>query len=359
MNIDISGNAPLFEMSYGDDFPADQYYVIAFKRISSRFENREFYDPTVLKFFYDNGFTVINKYDIERKLHKQNHKSSVLINEEKKILILVDMCNEKNEDLVSLSYLYDCTIAPFKEQLNFDEIIKYKKERKKSNINLVMSDHGLLDTEEYDIAVPEMNLELNYGSEFLKVHEKIIKRLNTDKDKGIILLHGDPGTGKTSYLKYLTKFIKNKDILFIPPSMAEMLAEPSIIPFLMDKRNNILLIEDAEKVISDRKNSGSSATGVSNLLNLTDGILGDCLNIQVIATFNMKREKIDDALLRKGRLIAEHKFEKLSVNDTNRLLKHLNKNHTSSVGLTLADIYNIDEDEIRVSTETKKIGFGN
>ena len=48
---------------------------------------------------------------------------------------------------------------------------------------------------------------------------------------------------------------KNKDILFIPPSMAEMLAEPSIIPFLMDKRNTILLIEDAEKVISDNSES--------------------------------------------------------------------------------------------------------
>ena len=63
--------------------------------------------------------------------------------------------------------------------------------------------------------------------------------------------------------------------------------------------SKILIIEDAERVISDRESNGSPA-GVSNILNLTDGILGDCLNIQVIATFNMKREKIDQALLRKG-----------------------------------------------------------
>jgi muramoyltetrapeptide carboxypeptidase LdcA involved in peptidoglycan recycling len=31
--------------------------------------------------------------------------------------------------------------------------------------------------------------------------------------------------------------------------MAEMLSEPSIIPFLMDHKNSILIIEDAERVI--------------------------------------------------------------------------------------------------------------
>jgi hypothetical protein len=160
----------------------------------------------------------------------------------------------------------------------------------------------------------------------------------------------------TSYLKYLTKFIKNKDILFIPPSMAEMLSEPSIIPFLMEKRNSILLIEDGEKVITDRQGNGSSA-GVSNILNLTDGILGDCLNIQVIVTFNMEKERIDQALLRKGRLIAEHKFDKLSIEETNRLLKHLKKDYVSDKPLMLADIYNIDADEVKSTKSGGTIGF--
>jgi ATP-dependent 26S proteasome regulatory subunit len=202
-----------------------------------------------------------------------------------------------------------------------------------------------------------MDLTLNYGKEFTKVHDVIIERLNKPNDKGIILLHGDPGTGKTSYIKYLTKLIKDKVILFIPPSMAEMLSEPSFIPFLMDHRNSILIIEDAERVISDREGNGSPA-GVSNILNLTDGILGDCLNIQVIATFNMKKEKIDQALLRKGRLIAEHKFEKLSVEETNKLLKFLDKDHVSEEGMVLADIYNIDV-EVHKSSKNKgsKIGF--
>jgi ATP-dependent 26S proteasome regulatory subunit len=216
---------------------------------------------------------------------------------------------------------------------------------------------GHLDTEEYELNVPDIDLGLNYGSEFEKIHNLIIKRLNSPNDKGIVLFHGDPGTGKTSYLKYLTRLITDKEILFIPPSMAESLSEPSIIPFLMEHKNSILIIEDAERVIADREGNGSSA-GVSNILNLTDGILGDCLNIQIVATFNMKREKIDQALLRKGRLIAEHKFTALSVDESNRLLKSLNKEKTVDKPTTLADIYNIDEEIYKTENKTN-IGFKN
>jgi ATP-dependent 26S proteasome regulatory subunit len=204
--------------------------------------------------------------------------------------------------------------------------------------------------------VPDVDVELNYGQEFSKIHETIVKRLNNMNDKGIILFHGDPGTGKTSYIKYLTRLIKEKEILFIPPSMAESLSEPSIIPFLMEHKNSILIIEDAEKVISDREINGSA--GVSNILNITDGILGDCLNIQIVATFNMKKEKIDKALLRKGRLICEHKFTPLSVENSNKLLKHLGKTKTVDKPTSLADIYHIDEDLTRVENKTQ-IGFKN
>ncbi len=93
-------------------------------------------------------------------------------------------------------------------------------------------------------------------------------------------------------------------------------------------------------------------------MNITDGILGDCLNIQIVATFNMKKEKIDKALLRKGRLICEHKFTPLSVENSNKLLKHLGKTKTVDKPTSLADIYHIDEDLARVENKTQ-IGFKN
>ena len=73
--------------------------------------------------------------------------------------------------------------------------------------------------------------------------------------------------------------------------------------------------------------------------NLTDGILGDCLSIQIITTFNMKREKIDQTLLRKGRLIAEHKFENLSVEESDKIFNHLGKDYINDKPMSLVDIY--------------------
>ena len=260
-------------------------------------------------------------------------------------------------ELMTFQILFNIKKGEVYDQIELPQFKEFQKDMAKSSIQLVKSDMGHLDTEEYDLTVPEVDLELNYGKDFLKIHDIMVKRLNTGDDKGIILLHGDPGTGKTTFIKYLTKEIKDKNILFIPPSMAEMLSEPSIIPFLMDNRNSILLIEDAERVIADRDGKGSPA-GVSNILNLTDGILGDCLNIQVIATFNMKRERIDRALLRKGRLLCEWNFKELSIIDSNVLLKKIfpDKNYIANKPMLLSDIYGFEDYDFSIKKD-EVIGF--
>lgn len=349
-------NYPLYDTVYGSEVPTEQYYVILFDKLPSKFVNNLSYDPSIKTHFMENEgfleesniFSSNRRYDLSSQ--------SLFVNKEKQIMIRITGNVTKDKDpLVQLDIVYYIKNGKLEEQLKLDEIKSFERKKKKANIQLVKSEMGHLDTEEYDLFIQPMDLELNYGTNFKRVHDVIVEKLNETNGKGIILLHGDPGTGKTSYIKHLTSLIKEKDILFIPPSMAEMLSEPSIIPFLMDHKNSILIIEDAERVISDREGNGSPA-GVSNILNLTDGILGDCLSIQIVATFNMKREKIDQALLRKGRLIAEHKFSKLSVEESNNLLKHLEKDHEVSESMSLADIYNIDIELIRTVNKSK-IGF--
>jgi energy-coupling factor transporter ATP-binding protein EcfA2 len=352
----LAKNYPLYEGVYGTEIPTEQYYVINFDTLPSKFLNNLFYDYSINEYLIDEGFkkecTVFVK---NRRL--ESNEQSLYVHIDKKISIRTYRSNDVSKNnYIQIEILYDVKLGKIEEQLDFVELKKLERFRKKSNINLVKSDMGHLDIEQYDLPIPPINLELNYGEEFKKIHNAIVKKLNEENGKGIILLHGDPGTGKTSYIKYLTSLIKDKDILFIPPSMAEMLSEPTIIPFLMEHKNSILIIEDAERVIGDREGNGSPA-GVSNILNLTDGILGDCLSIQIVATFNMRREKIDKALLRKGRLIVEHKFEKLTIEETNKLLKHLGKDDVSSEPMCLADIYNIDVELHKTSDKTSKIGF--
>jgi len=341
----------LYETSYGTEIPAEQYFLISFNYLPSKYELSSLtFDKKIEEYFISNGFDKIVSLNTSNRRGELSY-NVLLSNQEKQLAIELNSTSKDN-NLFNVKILYSLKNGELKNQINLKEIETFEKKKQKSNISLIRSDMGHLDTEDYDLSVPKMDIKLNYGSEFSNIHKVIVDSLNKQNGKGIILLHGDPGTGKTSYIKYLTSLVKDKDVLFIPPSMAEMLSEPSIIPFLMDHRNSILIIEDAERVIADREGNGSPA-GVSNILNLTDGILGDCLNIQIVATFNMKREKIDSALLRKGRLIAEHKFELLSIDDTNKLLKHLNKNFISSEPMSLADIYNIDVEVYKSKTKSK------
>ena len=348
---------PLHEISYGYELPLEQLFVHYFDATPSKFsDGTKKYKNDIYDFFISNGFELEGETRFFGRRNDKPSNNHLFFNMNNHLGVTLKSSHDKTHGIYyDITFLYSARKGSFEEQIKDFDLKQFEIEIKKSGINLVKSEMGHLDTEEYEMNVPDIDLELNYGSEFVKVHNLIIKRLNNPYDKGIILFHGDPGTGKTSYIKYLTRLITDKEILFIPPSMAESLSEPSIIPFLMEHKNSILIVEDAERVIADREGNGSSV-GVSNILNLTDGILGDCLNIQVIATFNMKREKIDQALLRKGRLIAEHKFGKLTTEETNRLLKHLGNEKRVDNGMTLADIYNIDEEVYKTDNKTQ-IGF--
>jgi hypothetical protein len=347
---------PIYDSVYGSDMPTEQMFVLFFDSLPSKETDSKYYDPEIESYLKDNHFVEELRINATNRRFEIGSQKMFIDYTNKIIIRIIGHVNKKKDNLVNVEFFYSIQNGELSTQINLSDLEKYVRTKKRANIHLVKSEHGHLDTEEYDLFIPPMELELNYGESFKDVHETIISRLNKKNDKGIILLHGQHGTGKTSYIKYLTSLINDKDILFIPPSMAEMLSDPSMIPFLMDHRDSILIIEDAERVIGDRESGNVSSAGVSNVLNLTDGILGDCLSIQIIATFNMRKENIDKALLRKGRLIAEHKFEKLNLDETNKLLKHLNKDTEVKEGMTLADIYNIDV-EVHKTIKTSKLGF--
>lgn len=258
---------------------------------------------------------------------------------------------------ISVSIVSNGTEETFNEVRDYF-IETYKKvPLPPNNVHLVVTSHGGYDTETFDLPKQKIDIELNYGKDFLPIHNTILDKLNKQKGKGLVLLHGDPGTGKTHYLKYLASKIRNKRVLFIPPFLADFITSPDMIPFLIENSNSVLFIEDAERVITDRNENGSN--GVSNILNITDGILSDILNIQIVATFNMDKKKIDSALLRKGRLIAEHKFEALTTDESNKLLKNLGSDYVTKEPMTLTEIYNYKDKHYVSEDQTKRpIGFG-
>ena len=192
-----------------------------------------------------------------------------------------------------------------------------------------------------------------YNDDFSEI-DSIISKSMEKKEAGIILLHGEPGTGKTSYIKSLICRFKDKDFIFIQNDFVKELLRPSFITFLLRNKNSVLVIEDAEKVIVSRDHS-SEASVVSTILQLTDGLFSDFLNIKVICTFNTDIDRIDKALLRKGRMIAKYNFAPLSPEKTASLAKKLGHNNIEG-SMTLADIFGFEDPEFNNSTK-KNIGF--
>jgi len=147
-----------------------------------------------------------------------------------------------------------------------------------------------------------------------------------------------------------------KRVLFLSTSAAQNLMNPGFVEILISNPNTVLIIEDAENIIMDRR--FSSGSSVSNLLNISDGLLADCLNVQLICTFNSPLTTVDNALLRKGRLIARYDFGKLNITRAQRLSDHLGFGTTIVHPMTVAEIANQNEKEYEV-VETRTIGFRN
>jgi hypothetical protein len=210
----------------------------------------------------------------------------------------------------------------------------------------------------FNVKKVNVNILENYNDDFKSISDSIIKDLNNKQKTGLFILSGIPGTGKTSFIRYLTSKIK-RDIIFISPDMVDQITDPSFIPFLMKNNDSVLIIEDAEPALHKR-GGGGRTSAVSNILNLTDGLLSDCLNISIVCTFNTTSKDIDDALLRKGRLMMNYHFDKLNVEKSIALLNKLGyENIVVDEPMTLADIYYYEKENNPEIKKTKKIGFGN
>ena len=239
----------------------------------------------------------------------------------------------------------------------FEECKKFIKIPKKStDISLIIFQNEKLETKEVHIKKPKIDFNIHYNEDFLPIHKTMVKQLNKKDTNGLYLFHGQPGTGKSTYIKYLIHQLKKK-VIFISPKMAGELDNLSMTPFLLENRNSVLVIEDAEELITSREEVRNS--NLSMLLNLTDGLLGESLGIQIIATFNTDVKNIDKALLRKGRLSVIYEFKPLSLDRTNALLNKLG--HTIEVAhpLAVADIFNFETSNNYEPKLRKAVGFGN
>lgn len=226
----------------------------------------------------------------------------------------------------------------------------------KNKIYLLYRNQGGFYLKDHEISKDFVcDIPLNYGDDFVPIYERLIESLQKETN-GLYIMASAPGLGKTSLMKYLIQNLSSQKILFIQPGMSHCLGDAEFLPFLTNQGIQIIFIEDAENALRSREDTGSN--GVSTILNMSDGILGDILKIKIFATMNSGKDSIDSALLRPGRLKFFHEFQPLKASEADRLLIKLGR-EPQGKAMTLAEIYNPKETGIKKKEVRSMNIFGN
>lgn len=300
---------------------------------------------------------------IESNLANQivkRHTRQLYIKESRKLEYTIINYILNDAILIKVERCGDCAILFTEESAEKAETILCKLKNLKRPLSLRLSTliENVNGLKLIDIKnkKPQMSIFNNYNDDLTELHNNIIRELKKKNNSGLFLFHGTPGTGKSTYIRYLMHYM-NKQVIFLSPKIAGTLDSPQLVNILVNEPNSVLVIEDAEDLLISREKGNS--TSISMLLNLTDGLLGESLGIQVICTFNSSLKNIDKALLRKGRLKALYEFKPLSISKSLALLKKFNiTDKTVDEPMALADIYNIHEQHFEFEKPHKRIGFG-
>ena len=209
--------------------------------------------------------------------------------------------------------------------------------------------HGFDETP-MKVKKQEINIATNYNDD---LPDTEIKDFLKGNQSGLILLHGDPGTGKTTYIRHLMYELKGRRFIVLDSSVFNYITDASFIQLLLENKNAVIILEDCESMLADRTTGNNK---LSALLNLSDGIIGDSFNFKFICTFNANVTKLDKALLRRGRMKLKYEFKNLCPEKTQALGKQLGYDIPEGKSLSLADIFNYGVDN--GNREEKKVGFG-
>lgn len=268
----------------------------------------------------------------------------------------------RKETFVSINWrgdqikiLFKANDCPYMDQIM--EAIKKstKNNEDEANFYMLSNDGGYLSLRRMNFKFDDKYSTSDLYNNDLIEKEEIINDFVHNAKSGLMLFHGEPGTGKTSYIKSLIRHNENIKFIYMPNQMFSQLEAPSFINFFASHQDSIIVIEDAEALLTERKDGNTS---ISTLLNLTDGMLGEALRIKVICTFNCDISQIDSALKRKGRLKFSYDFKELSLDKTNALLAKAGHDHVSKEPMALTNIINFDEEQYE-NEEKKTIGFTN
>jgi len=203
-------------------------------------------------------------------------------------------------------------------------------------------------------AQPWAEIRRNYPAPAAEAFDQLVALDGGAVNGRILLVHGPPGTGKTTALRSLAKqwrewcqldFVLDPERLFASPGY---LIEVVMGDDNDDKPWRMLLLEDCDELIRPGAKA-SAGQALSRLLNLTDGLLGQGRQVLVAITTNEDIARLHPAVTRPGRCLAQIEVGRMPYDQAVAWLGESDV-RVPSTGATLAELIGLRDGTMPVGT---------